>query len=644
MSRRFRRTAAVLGAVFGALIIAVSPASSQPASAATYVRVDQAGYPDHGPKAAFVMAAVPLSGDAVLRDAGGRTVATLPLGASRGSWNSSFPYVYRVDFSQESRDGTYTVATHGARSPTFRIARPSAIYAQQIANALYFYENERDGRDFIQTPLRSAPGHLNDRAAGVYQTPAVNGNGNFVGDLTSLGRTIDASGGWWDAGDYLKFVETTSYVVAMMLDGIKTFPAQMGQAAAPRRGDFVAEAKFGLSFLVHMWDERTRTLYYQVGIGAGNASGTILSDHDIWRLPQVDDTYHGSDPTYKYIRHRPVFELAPAGSPISPNLAGRLAADFGLCSQVFRASDPSLATSCLLDGETVFGLAKTTNVGKLVTAIPYGFYPERTWQDDMELGATELYWALALGGSGGDHRVTGLPHPDADYYLKLAAGWASSYLALGPARWSTLNLYDVAGLAHYELYQAIGHAGDPMGLAVNRGQLLENLRQLIGIGVARAATTPFGNGAPWNNWDSVSLTDGLSVMASEYDALAGSSAYAGEAQQWLDQNLGSNPWGLAFLVGDGAASPDCLSQQVANIVGNLAGRPPILRGAAVEGPNAAGVRGFLTGMRACSVGYRAFNSSFGVYVDNEQSYDTTEPAIDLTATSPLAFAWRETSF
>jgi endoglucanase len=311
---------------------------------------------------------------------------------------------------------------------------------------------------------------------------------------------------------------------------------------------------------------------------------------------------------------------------------------------VFRASAPSLARSCLLDGETVFGLAKTTDVGKLVTAIPYGFYPEKTWQDDMELGATELYWALAAGESGGN-RVTGPPDPNAAYYLKLAAGWASRYLALGPARWSTLNLYDVAGLAHYELYRAIGHAGDPTGLAVNRGQLLANLRQLIGIGVARGATTPFGNGAPWNNWDSVSLSDGLSVMASEYDAMAASSAYAGDAQLWLDQNLGSNPWGLAFLVGDGAASPDCLSHQVANIVGNLHGRAPILRGAAVEGPNASGVTGFLTGMRACSVGYRSFNSSsFGVYVDNEQSYDTTEPAIDLTATSPLAFAWRETSF
>ncbi len=49
-----------------------------------------------------------------------------------------------------------------------------------------------------------------------YLTPNMNNNGRFSGDLSSLGLRIDASGGWWDAGDYLKFVETTSYTVAML--------------------------------------------------------------------------------------------------------------------------------------------------------------------------------------------------------------------------------------------------------------------------------------------------------------------------------------------------------------------------------------------------------------------------------------------
>ena len=37
--------------------------------------------------------------------------------------------------------------------------------------------------------------------------------------------------------------------------------------------------------------------------------------------------------------------------------------------------------------------------------------------------------------------------------------------------------------------------------------------------------------------------------------------------------------------------------------------------------------------------YAAFNGHGAVYKDNVQSYSTNEPAIDLTAASPLAFAW-----
>ena len=90
-----------------------------------------------------------------------------------------------------------------------------------------------------------------------------------------------------------------------------------------------------------MWNERTRTLYLQVG--TGEANNYYFGDHDIWRLPQADDRYHGADPRYQYIRHPPVFRAGPPGAPISPNLAGRLAADFALCYRVFRTSDPRYA-------------------------------------------------------------------------------------------------------------------------------------------------------------------------------------------------------------------------------------------------------------------------------------------------------------
>jgi endoglucanase len=616
---------------------AVPRSRQTPQTGTVFVRVDQAGYPDRSTKMAFLMSTGNLAGSAAVINSDGAPVDTIPIGPSLGPWNGRFGHVYRLDFTGVTTDGTYTISADGATSPRFPIAAASAVYAPDLAHSLYFYENERDGPHYIPTALRSGPGHLNDGHATVYETPPVDANGNFRGDLTALGETIDAAGGWWDAGDYLKFVETTSYVVALMLAGVKTFPAQMGPGSAD--ANFTSEAEFGLEWLMEMWNQQTETLYYQVGIGAGNTTGTILSDHDIWRLPQDDDTYGGTNPAFKYVRDRPVFEAAPAGSKISPNLAGRLAADFGLCYQVFRTSSPSLADSCLVDGETVFGLAKTSHVARLLTTIPYGFYPETNWQGDMELGATELSDALAEGGGS----VSGLHETDARFYLVQAAHWARAYLAIGPRRYDTLNLYDTAGLAHFELDEAIRQAGDPTGLAVTEAQLLTNLNTLIRIGATQAAKTPFGYGAAWNSADSVSRGDGLSVMASEYDQLTQSTTYASQAQGWLDGALGANPWGVAFIVGDGSTYPECLSHQVANISGSLTGEPPVLDGAAVEGPASSGTRGSLPGMRSCSVDYRQFDSRYGDFVDNVQSYDTTEPAIDLTASSFLALSWLSSS-
>ncbi len=48
-------------------------------------------------------------------------------------------------------------------------------------------------------------------------------------------------------------------------------------------------------------------------------------------------------------------------------------------------------------------------------------------------------------------------------------------------------------------------------------------------------------------------------------------------------------------------------------------------------------------MRACPAtggdAYALFNGHHALYRDNVQSYSTDEPAIDLTAATPLAFGW-----
>jgi endoglucanase len=409
--------------------------------------------------------------------------------------------------------------------------------------------------------------------------------------------------------------------------GARSFPASMGTGSPD--ADFTAEAMFGIQWLEKMWNDSTKTLYYQVGIGEGNT--TTVGDHDIWRLPQADDTYGGTNPADRYIRNRPVFEAGPPGSPVSPNLAGRLAADFGLCAQLFASSDPTFASTCLRDGEDVYALADTHPTGNLLTTAPYDFYPETQWRDDMELGATEL--AAAVG-----------PGSQQQTYLAQGADWAAAYIA-SPDQ-DTLNLYDVGGLAHYELARLITQTG-ATGLAVTKADLDNQLKTQLDQAIKVGKKYPFAFGYPWSSSDTVSHGFGLSVMASEYDALTGTTTFATEAQGWADNVLGANPWGVSFVVGDGTTFPDCMQHQVANLMGSTNGTPPILAGAAVEGPTAHATKGLVAGMVTCPPGggnpYAAFNGHGAVYKDNVQSYSTDEPAIDLTAASPLAFAWLASS-
>jgi len=626
-----------------------------------FVRVNQVGYTSGGSKRAYLMASAAETGAtfSVKNSSGSTVFGPAAMGSSLGSWSTTYPDIYALDFDTFTTAGTYTISVSGsiaASSPSFKIDSATNVYTSALDNSLYFYQNERDGQNFVATPLRTAAGHLNDQSATAYVTPNMNSSGRFSGDLTpatfnGASVTLDAMGGWWDAGDYMKFVQTHSYLMAMMLVGIRDFPNQMGAAGVTQNSlHFTDEAKFGLDWLQNMWDDTNKILYYQVAIGNGN--GKTISDHDIWRLPQVDDTYNGCSSIYRYICHRPVFVnpaalnssgQIQAGALISPNLAGRLAADFALCYHEYQTTSPAYANQCLSSAEHIFDLANTAP-GTLVTAAPFSFYPETEWRDDLELGATELYFAVQGCGSSCPINL----HP-ASYYLQQAATWANAYITGPNDAADTLNLYDVSGLAHFELYRAITLAGNPSGLATTQAALLADLQKQLNKAIAQSAKDAFGFGFPWATYDTTSHGGGLAVMAAEYSYLNGpalnnSTSPAAYANRQLANILGANAWGASLIVNDGSTFPLCMQHQVTNLVPVPPNGPPFLSGAAVEGPNSIATKGSLTNMVACPPNgvdtFAQFNGSGAVFKDNVQSYSTVEPAIDLTASSFLAFAWQ----
>jgi len=639
-------------------------ASGEASAQSAFVRVNQVGYVAGASKRAYLMASGAETGATfVIRNSTGSTVfGPTAIGSNLGSWSSTYPDVYALDFDGLTMAGTYSISVTGpfaASSPNFNIDTAANIYSGALANSLFFYQNERDGPNFITTQLRTAAGHLNDQSAKVYVTPNVNRNGRFSGDLTpaTLNGTqavIDGEGGWWDAGDYMKFVQTTSYTVALMLIGIRDFPSQMGAIGVMQNGlHWPDEGKFGLDWLQEMWDDTNQILYYQMAIGNGNSQ--TISDHDIWRLPQADDTYGGCTSLYRYICHRPVFvnpaalngSAIESGALISPNLAGRMAADFALCYHIYQTSNASYANQCLSSAEHILDLANSAPSGNLLTAIPFSFYPETEWRDDMELGATELYFAVQGCGSTCPVNL----HP-ASYYLQQAAHWANAYITGPNDAADTLNLYDVSGLAHFELYRAFSLAGNPTNLETTQAALVADLVKQLNKAIAQSATDPFGFGFPWATYDTTSHGGGLAVMASECNYLVAlganctlnnSTSAAVYANRQLANILGTNAWGTSLIVNDGATFPLCMQHQVTNLVPNPPDGPPFLSGAAVEGPNSIATKGTLSGMVACPPNgvdvFAQFNSK-AVYKDFVQSYSTVEPAIDLTASSFLAFSWQ----
>ena len=316
-----------------------------------------------------------------------------------GSWNSGYRAVYQLSFSGVHAPGQYQVkllSPASAVSPTFTIGDGAQLYGQLVNNAVQYFTSERDGPDVDSAVLGRQPANLTDESAYVYADPAYDSNDNLLGTLKKIGGPVDVSGGWFDAGGgYEKFAFTASYADALMLIAARDYPWSSAMLQP--------EATFGLQWITKLWNPARKVLYAQVGIGNGNASNTIQGDYNFWFLPQQEDRMNTSPggnpgPTAYYVKYRPVFEAAPPGQPVSPDLAGRFAADFALGAQLSAGTDRARAGHMLSLARSVYAMAKTTNVGQLVTAFPHDYYPGAEWKSDMLWGAAEI--ALADEATG----------------------------------------------------------------------------------------------------------------------------------------------------------------------------------------------------------------------------------------------------
>lgn len=589
------------------------------------IRIDQVGFGLGETKSGYVMGSSDDLDGAGFRvvDAGGAVVLSGDLGSETGPWNDAFDAVRVIDLTEVDATGRYVVELTGsdadAEAP-FAVAPIADLLTPLADLTVPFFQAQRDGSDVIPTVLDRKPSHLLDRTATVFVPPTYADDGATLVDdrLTPAGLyPVDVSGGWFDAGDFLKFTGTTAYASAMMLLALRT------QSEPDPALD--AEADFGLQWLEKMWDADTETLFLQVGLGNGNDS--IRTDHDVWRLPEDDDGSEAQpgDPDYT-ISHRPVFAANEPGQPLPPSVAGRLAAAFALDAQrAGEEGDLARAHDRLDASATIYAQANTAPVDPAAraTAIPAEFYPEDSWQDDLEFAAVELATAGIL-----------LDDPRAASWQTDAATWAEAYLESDAV--GTLGVADVSALAHADLLAL----DDPAAAA-----LLDDLRRQLDAGVEHAASDPFGAGASTLDFDAVPFTFGLMATAALYENASGDDSYRAFATAQRGWALGANAWGTTFMIGAGTTYPRCPEHQVAN----LTDADEELRGAVVNGPNATekldDLNRFDT-MRRCEadaadgVPYRVFDGQGSRYLDDVGAWQTVEPSLDFTSTALLALALR----
>lgn len=557
-----------------------------------YVRVNLVGYLPADSKIAVAFSHDPIEGGfTVVNAETGDTVLEGKLTPSKTSDWGKFAYHYYADFSKVTSDGHYELRlASGAKSATFRIG--VGAYGNHQADLLLFMRQQRCGYN----PYLDMACHRLDGRTAYGSRPA----GSFV----------DASGGWHDAGDQLKYLITGSFATAAMLMAYELDPDKfgdivddMGRPRANDIADVLDEAKWGLDWM-HNLHPTPEELYHQVADDR---------DHNGWKWPNDDASDYGWGPNSYRIAY--AADGKPQGlakyqskSTGMANLAGRYAAAMAMAARIWRTElgDHIYAARCLQAAKEVYALGKQHEgfqQGNSYGA-PYR-YEENTWADDMEWGAAELF------------KATGEAH-----YLDDAKRYAEM---IGDTSWMPL---EKAG--HYQMYPFInvGHfALYPLVDQEFQTKLAGYYRSGIDATVARAKRNAFGVGVPFI-WCSNNLATALATQVLLYERMTGDKQYHDHLLAQRDWLLGRNPWGTSMFTGiprDGERPID-----VHTSLWKL-GKMDV-PGGLVDGPVYAEVYNSLKGLHLENPDeFADFQNDFVVYHDDIGDYSTNEPTMDGTA-------------
>ncbi|MFD0672341.1 glycoside hydrolase family 9 protein [Cohnella sp. GCM10027633] len=532
------------------------------------IHVDQVGYMPNAPKTAVFASDEPFEPLAVqVVDNDGKTAweglsPAASMDANSGDW------VARIDFGSLTADGRYEVAAGGNLSDPFYVGAGVFDDAWAKVAKSYTFQRANFEQDDSVTGLKLLAGHKQDKEARLYYEDEGNPS------------VLDVSGGWYDAGDYGKYVPTAAITVGQLMIAYELYPeAASGKflddrekafwpegAKAP---DLLAEIKYELDWLLRMQRD-DGAAYHKV-------SGMTFPPYI---LPAED------------LQDRYVFGQSTFGTAM---LAGAAA----MGARVYEPFDPAYASELLdrakraqawLDGhpEPYFRVDEGQNSG----SGPY----------DKTSDREERFWALSeLFKTTGDEAYDAIVQRE---YADLAGkppgivGWGNAQL-LG--QWAIATASRTPSAGRDEAAAAIVQAADGI------------VGRIDGDGYRFSLTA---DEYAWGSNKNALAYGELLLLANR---LKPDVAYENGALDQLHYALGRNAMGMSYVTGVGSRYPAKAHHRISMMSGTK------VPGLLVGGPNKYGDDDALKKVIAQGV------SPAKSYVDDVSSYSSNEYAIDYNA-------------
>ncbi len=295
-------------------------AMTQAAYADTFIRHNLAGYFPERDKAAVVMSDINLKGKPWTVSDAGVVVLRGTFGDSTTGKSkfTALAYNYEVDFSAIKNVGDYTINVPGAAVADVSVKdNPYGNIANEMLRVL------RVARSGTDDTLDHAKSHMLDAQAPYYRIDGPVENGKWAIDPT--GKKADMLGGWYDAGDYIKFTLTIAQTANVLMEAYQANPTIFVKTYSKSQYvDILDEIKFGLDYLMKtMPDSETDEFIIQLSTGKDH----VGLPH--WRLPE-NDLRDGE---------------REALSALSPSHMAVTAAALAYGAKTFKPFDPALAAT-----------------------------------------------------------------------------------------------------------------------------------------------------------------------------------------------------------------------------------------------------------------------------------------------------------